>query len=223
MKLHIGVAAAAFIALSSHASTESGTGTGSASTSSGLAGSLAGVLQFQAPSGFSVIQSPPPLIDYEGHYSQSLTLSLTPSDNGTYSFDFFYIAPTTSHVGLVWLDAWFEPALTGDSYVTVTAPSASIAVSPAFTLGGTVLNTAVLPIAPNMQTPVTVTLSDYRAGIAGACISGLSHCLYTSDPGTLKVKIDLSLAPVPEASTYALMGLGLVGIGLARRRLLSAR
>lgn len=93
-------------------------------------------------------------------------------------------------------------------------------MAPAFVLGGVTLQTAMVPIAPNMQTPVTLTLSGYQAGITGACVGGLSGCLYFSDPGLLKIQIEMSVSAVPEPSTGALLALGLAGIWIAgyRRR-----
>ncbi|HIV71961.1 MAG TPA: PEP-CTERM sorting domain-containing protein [Candidatus Aquabacterium excrementipullorum] len=178
---------------------------------------LGGNLQVQLPDGFSLsTERVSPAHDGGVYYDYEFTATPTQALNALYAFDFF--TPPEEAGVLVVLNVAFGPALEGDNVLTTNSPTGSFLVQDPLELPGIVVNAKLFSTFPGYHFPAEVALLDYAPGFALVCNGGTSDCQAVPDPGRLKVSLSYEVAPVPEPNTYALMGLGLVGMGLVSRR-----
>ncbi len=170
---------------------------------------------FLGPQGasFSIVSS---FEDTDGSLVQRAEVSLAIGNDFSHAFA-FWVDDSFAEGARAIFTGWIEPTAQRPDQISITAPVAT------FTFD----QESETPGAPNFYSPVLavkslsvifVEITDYKPGILGACVGGLSQCLYSEDPGRFKFQIDL-VTPVPESPTYALMAIGLAGIGwVARKR-----
>lgn len=97
---------------------------------------------------------------------------------------------------------------------------ASIGGSTTFNLPANVPSTGTVISSTNTLSGLTINQPafDLFAQAMGLTANGITSLKTVTDFGTIVSTISVKVTPVPEPSTYALMGLGMVGMGLVARR-----
>lgn len=143
-----------------------------------------------------------------------IQINVSNTGNGEYTFDFFL---TESKPALLYFSAYMDSQFWNieNRYVPQTYASASFSYTPQKSEGEwTNPNETAISLSPGW-TSVKVTVSNYTTGITDDCKNGWNACTPVADAGSLKFILGVQSAhPIPEPSTYALMGLGLAAIGV---------